>query len=579
MALRQRQAIRIFFVIATVAAALALVNHYSIVVMRVEGARFPRILDLIYTRLYNLYDYVNVAFNPPVWERKENLERETQKENLRTTALPVFDLFIAEDDIHQLNARIPRNPAFIRNSPIYYADFWVPGTMKHSGKEYAVEVKHRGTGWWHWAVPKKSLRVKIKKHKTVEGERQFNFVNPKSVVAFTQVIEYRLARYLGLLAPEAYMSHLRLNNAYYGIMFTFEQPDKFFLRRNERPQGDIYGEKTPVPQLFQDARYWEKFCAQDDERPDDFRNLEGFLKVINEKDRKKFAEDIGGVLDMDAFYRWYVHAVILASAHQNDHNIKLYFDPVKRKFEFFPWDVVTDDMVDFSIDTAFNRVTEKILAYPEFNFRKDRALWEAVKDDRLLAWLLSSINELDAQSRPDIFCDPNRDGLNFKGADYRDYQYRYPLSQYELQCGFLRKYFIDRIDFIRHELKKCAVRAYLVREGPEYFLHVVQCGKIAYKANAVSLSMADNTTVSIPVEKVFYPELYIRPAAASGTSQESIGFLPREYVHKVDIGKYSAAGAQPVVITGARLIGANAVTDEPLDYVVQVYENNKRSGQ
>jgi len=552
---------------------ISLGNLFYVATMVVEE-KIPASYVQIYNKIFNLIDYIRVVFNPPVWEQKRYLNEKAPEENLETTTLPVFDLHVAEEDIHELNALLPKNPAFYRNWPQAYIKKWVPAVFQYEGKSYDVEIRYRGLNWWHWRVPKKSMRIKFPRGTAFFGVRRINLISPKTLIPFSQVIEHRLAEYLGLLSPNTYMAHVRLNGRYYGIMFAFDQPDKFFLEANNRPVGDIYGEKGIFVPLFNDAKYWEKYSSFDEEDPDNLKTLERFISVLNIKDRAKFKRVIQETLDMDMFYRWYAHSMILGSTHQDStHNIRLYYDPVKRKFEFIPWDVLIMNS-NKAIDTVCNKVEGKILSYTEFGHQKNRVLWDIVKDDRILAGILDLIDELDNACREDTFCDKDRGGWEMKNELTEDpikYFYRYSRPRYEEELGLLKNVFMKRFDLIRRMLGQCKILSYITKQENEYFLNIVSFGRIGFQAENLQVQFTDGSKKNIPLNIPVFAQRIVK--AYSGN--KDVLFFPNRVSLSVDIfGETDKAKK----IKKVRLEGHNIITGKTKTRNLKIYEERSDPG-
>lgn len=537
---------------------ISCVSLYHIVVTAVDGEP-PAVLSPVYGRIYNLLYYFKLPFNKPSWEEKRYLLEKTPEENLETTKLPVFDLYIKEDLINKLNKYTPRDPAFLRNQPLYYASVEVPAVLKYNGKSYYVDVRYRGNNWWHWRAPKKSIRVKFTKDDLFFGFKNINLIAPHDIIPFSRVIENELASYLGLMAPRTFMAHVRLNGKYYGVMFFMGQFDGNFLSQNSRPEGDVYGEKEPRTSLYSDTKYWEKYCSYDKARPDNKDSLRKLLDVLSIEDAEKFKNRIPRVLDMEKFYKWYIHASILTSPHQEVHNIRLYFDPAGERFEFIPCDVLTRYEDTQPVDFVYNLPNSRILSYPVFGNDMHRVFWDMVKDDRILNKVLSLIDTLDSMTREDIFCDKDRLGWIFKDLEHYNYRYRYGVSDYEKALGYLREFYVKRFDHIRKELNDCRVRAYMQKRGTEYRLNIMNYGKIGYESEFLKLKFSDGREVSAPLKVTLLPGRYVDP----GKYMQAVTFLPSEISRVINFEEFG-----PDIsferIKGITLTGRNAVTGSPV---------------
>ena len=254
-------------------------------------------------------------------------------------ALRVVDLFSAKQSLESLNSRLPQSgweyhPALLRYP---------------NGKLYNVELRYRGDMFYHWALKKKSWRVKTKKKRLFEEMQRFNLIVPKRPALLNNYIAYELAKKMELIAPKTEVVSMRLNGKNRGIHILTEQIREELLRTNGKIPGDIYvGDLTwknsyrgSGNRLYQNARFWEK-AAVNSKRPESsFRPLEKLIDILGEPESDANHAELLGILDVHAWARYSAYLALAQTAHVDDaHNWKLYFDPARGVFEPVVWDPV-----------------------------------------------------------------------------------------------------------------------------------------------------------------------------------------------------------------------------------------------
>lgn len=252
--------------------------------------------------------------------------------------LPVINLFVAESGLAQLDSRLP-------HSGFEY----VKGALWDDDREemLKVKVRYRGDFAYHWAFPKKSLRVKTKKAKLYQGLRRFNLVVPKQYEQINGYLSYRLAALMGLLTPRAELVTLAVNGRRQGLYLLVEQLEELTLRRQGRMPGDIFaGEllaKDSYPglddeNLFRHASLWDK-VAVNNHYPEEARaSLERLVALLERSDPAAAAE-LATLLDIPAWAKFSAYLTLCQSNHFDIvHNWRLYYDPARSRFYPVVWD-------------------------------------------------------------------------------------------------------------------------------------------------------------------------------------------------------------------------------------------------
>ncbi len=254
------------------------------------------------------------------------------------------------------------------SSGLRSVELWVPQgneerlneTLPASGKEYVkakiahpdgsirkASVRYRGDMMHHWALSKKSWRVKTKKKYLWNGIRKFNLIVPEDWNVLEGHFGYRLARDLSLLAPVSDVVDLRVNGKNRGLHTLVGQVDELFLRSQGRMPGDLFvgdlvfndGDPEFGNRIFDLPGSWIK-AAVNNHYPDGHADsIARLCQVLDWAPGPKKTRALGGLLDMEAMGRFAAYRALVQTAHMDHHhNWKLYYDPWRNCFEPLVWD-------------------------------------------------------------------------------------------------------------------------------------------------------------------------------------------------------------------------------------------------
>lgn len=380
---------------------LFLVLSFSLII----GCKFKIIESVSFNIRDKMHRFLNYHINTV-----ENILT-VKEENLESTKLPVYSLFVKLDKINQLNSNLPESG---RQS--------VKGDLEYNGKIYPVKVRYRGDMYWHWGGIQKSLRIKSLKGKTFEGERTvLNLINPEREV-IDENLEYWLAEKIGILSPKSKPIHLRLNNKYMGVYLDIEQVNEDFIKNHNLEKGNIYdGDQGVMPYekyenlWSQTKQGWRKVASCND--INDITELTNLIQTINENGEINFKKKIEKIVDVDKFLSYIAFLDIGSSEHiDNIHNVKLYFRPSTGKFEPIVWDPSghwIDEGAELIWERGRNDFFLKLLSIPEFREQKNKILWKYLNG---VASTNSQIEYIDEQYnliREDIYSDKYKDTYNY----------------------------------------------------------------------------------------------------------------------------------------------------------------------
>jgi len=310
---------------------------------------------------------------------------------LPSTSIPEYRLLVDPQDLTGLYQSLP-NPstqAVLSNSPK------ISGQLFFQDQTYAVDLKIHGDLRNHWGMTKKSWAIKLADNQSIDGINEFKFILPADRSLLLESFALHLAEKFDLITPRHWFANLYINNQLQGIYYVREDYSDSMLKANQLPDGDIFTEiddpnnrtSTGVPfpgsvELWMDVKHWKKAHNGFRQNPDDFSRLEQLIALLNQADDDQFKNHIGELVDLDYFFRWQAHAMLLGSFHQDfQHNQVLYLNPATNKFEIIPKEFVVNAEVDLS--KPHNSLADRILSIPEFRDQRDQVLFNYLTTENL----------------------------------------------------------------------------------------------------------------------------------------------------------------------------------------------------
>ncbi len=306
-------------------------------------------------------------------------------------ALPSYQLVVNPSDLEQINKELPTEPP----SPWYGNLFltedgknWVPATFVADGKTYEVEVRVRGDLFNHWAYRKKSWRVKFDKDDLFQGKREINLLIPEDRGWFAEPLNAYRAKKFSLLHPPMQFVTVSLNGSEPLLYTEIEHWSKEMLEKLGRPgDANLYqtgGGASYFQQwdaVFEDIAYWDKYTV-DPSRADSYEQIEELMKLSEQGAHSQpgYMARLTKLVDTDRLIAWYAHSLLAGSRHVRDHNVRLYFDPSRGRFEPIPWD--TGLYAPRSIlSPPGNPLLNEVFSSPELKLAAHRFVWEYINDD------------------------------------------------------------------------------------------------------------------------------------------------------------------------------------------------------
>jgi hypothetical protein len=272
----------------------------------------------------NIESYNKVDF----FQTITNNEKQQIDVELDSLGIPIYDLTFDET-------------IFWNKSDIKSKDM-IPAVFKIGKKEYKVKIRVRGLNPWHSYTPIKSWRVKFNKENRFDGKESINLIRPVTRGIIGESNSYYIAKKLNLIELENKFIFLRINGVPYGLMFEIEQWNGGILEKNERVNGDIYGDEAACINLgwmITTLECKKKYAFTEYLDKDNKENISLLIDMANLGFATGEWGPMNHLIDVDKFIKWSVHSYLIGSDHQNDlNNIRLYYNSAKGSFEIIPWD-------------------------------------------------------------------------------------------------------------------------------------------------------------------------------------------------------------------------------------------------
>ena len=350
------------------------------------------------------------------------IELSTPEENLSTTKLPVYSIWVKPEKLDILNSNLPLSG---RN--------YVEGEFEYMGRWYPVEVRYRGDMPWHWGSRQKSWRIRFPRNNLFNGRRDVNLNNPEREV-IDEALESWLAKEMGLLTPQCSVVHVRLNNMYLGVFLDFENIDEYFLKSHHKKAANIYsGEQDILPyekyiNMWKSTARWIKKASNDNKPQNDISDLYEFIRTINSLEGLDFKAEIQKIIDLENVLTYMALVDICSSEHiDNTHNLKLYFPAATGRLQQIPWDI-SGHWTDEGAESTFNRKKNdfwlKLLSISEFREQKNKILWKYINGVASVSSQINFVDEMYELIRNDIYCDKYKDTYLLEPMTNGDFEKR-----------------------------------------------------------------------------------------------------------------------------------------------------------
>ena len=295
------------------------------------GLRYEPIQDSVHLHNTGLYEAKALARDLRLTARHTFHGSESQ--------LPAVRLQIPDRAITTLNERLPYSGRVNQTTTLLYPD----------GEEHKVSLRYKGDHFWHWAMRKKSMRIKTKKKYLFQGMRKFSLNAPKMPDIVAEYLSYELADDFDITSPRGEFVELYVNDAYRGVHFINEHVDETLLRARRRMPGDVWAADSIgrdqwiglENHVFRSVGLWKKQAVNNHYGADDRDNLEELIETLAMAPGLPRTKRLRGIVDLDAFARFHALRTICQTRHfDRTHNHRLYYDPWTSRFEPIIWDPI-----------------------------------------------------------------------------------------------------------------------------------------------------------------------------------------------------------------------------------------------
>lgn len=329
---------------------------------------------------------------------KVQLRSRSRADDLKMSGLDTVHLYLEPAEEQSLNSSLPHS-----------GFSYVKGAMFLDNQVQEVKMRYRGDNVYHWGYWKKSWRVKTKKGSLYKGMRKFNLVAPRTAELLNNYLSYRMATYMGLVAPYTEMVNVSLNGGHLGVFILTEQLGESTIRRHDLMPGDVYsGELVGMDafqgisnQLFDAPSSWSKISANNHFDLESKKPLRKLLDLVRNSDSEETQQEINDFVDLEAFGRFSAYESLVCTVHIDAvHNWRLYYDPWETKMMPIVWDpvgwhrtMIPRPGVPFRPDVITSPLHQALFRNPEFLRARDKAFEDFFRlgNDRIF---LNEVEEL-----------------------------------------------------------------------------------------------------------------------------------------------------------------------------------------
>lgn len=339
------------------------------------------------------------------------------KHALLDSGLPVYDLHIKPSEYRKVREVVKK--AKVRGLLTDDLKIWSKASLIHQGVTRKAKVRVRGDLRNHWEGKRKSWRVKLNRESPLNGVREFNLIllsDSKGIEErFTNVLFHKL----GMITLRDSHVILRINGVMQGIYYQVEHLAPAVLAHHRRQEGPVFCN----PKNGLDLASFKSQVA--DAGSSAWAALQTLLDYETNPTAKNF-QRATSVTDMEDYLKFVAGTTLFCSDHSGfvTDNHKVYFDSSRGLFYRIPWDIrplhlpgvfsfqledirATFDVFRFQ---PMPKMRVGVLTDPAYRLRRDRILWDLVKDNSLLKEFDDTYRELDLALWTDVMADGNEAG-------------------------------------------------------------------------------------------------------------------------------------------------------------------------
>lgn len=340
--------------------------------------------------------------------------------------LETYYLEIQPSDYQRLKDNLPQGDYFelekrglLSNAISGEHKLFVPAKLVYANKEYKADVRYRGTTYDHWFYPKKSWLIRFDNESPL-GFKKVNLIIPDDRSYLGEELSNFRARKFGLLLPQSGFVKLEVNGEPQGVYWWVEDESKEMLAKNDRSKtGCLFGADTVwhegrwQDRAFVDAASWTGYTSECGGQ--DSPALKRLLELARQ-DQTTFLAQAEDVLNVESVLAWDALGRLQGSKHGQPYNLRIYYDDIKKKFEFMPWDFGLRQMIapDGAIDAFYNEIIARLLVRAEHYNLRNQILWDYVSVDKNLSDDLSFYDDWLNKIRLAFLRDANKNESNLE---------------------------------------------------------------------------------------------------------------------------------------------------------------------
>lgn len=315
-----------------------------------------------------------------------------------TLGIPIYDLYFDEYEAWQGASNLQEYWKYRINSKNMISAELI---FKNENKK--VKIKTRGIMPYHHVSRNKSFRVDLSKNE------RFDLIRPATRDFLAESFSYYLANKIGLISLRNEFVFLRINNKPIGIDWKYQRTADD-LELNKRPEGYLIGTDGGRYLFDEEDDSWESYAKPTNKEYIENYPREEIMSFFINLLKKKDLGSAVYMVDLEKFFLWGVHSVLMGSAHQVSHeNNMMYWNSSAGRLEWVPWDVrfgssAENDFQRSDKNTStlfdhYNPFIEEFLENFEYYNLRNRLLWEYVKNTKNLYNDLNSYEELYKRTR------------------------------------------------------------------------------------------------------------------------------------------------------------------------------------
>jgi len=328
---------------------------------------------------------------------------------LMECSLPVYDLKIKPAQYRGILAIVEQ--AKQRGYLAEDLKQWSKATFIHGGKTRQVKIRVRGSLSNHWAGERKHWRIRFPKDDPLDGRSEVNLLTFNDGKGVTQRFVNALFARLGLMTLRDEYVVLRINGSPQGVYYCVEHFDAAFLAHHHRPESTIFSHPR---RGWEPGSFMERITHGDEAA---WRALQLLLNYETDPTPDNLTAALC-VTDVEDFLRYIAGTTLLGSDHSAmlTDNHRLHYDSSRGLFYRIPWDLepqpvprllrfdMEDTFATFDVFAVWpmSRLRIAMLRDKSYRLRRDRILWELVRDDSLLVLFDEAYRGLDIALWSDV---------------------------------------------------------------------------------------------------------------------------------------------------------------------------------